>query len=176
MTSKDHKAWYLPMVLSGEMGTPKPHEGYSRVADIVKKAVAGSTLTANLTGPGWSTTTSFTPGFAMACDPDRHRGHGSGHPVRHLSKFRHHDAAADHHRRIGECCGATGFGVAELGLGISSQTITLMTTMMAGAGIDYAVFLISRYHDYLRQGMNSDEAVAKALTSIGKSLPGRRPR
>ena len=63
-------------------------------------------------------------------------------------------------------------GVAELGLGVSSQTITLMTTMMAGAGIDYAVFLISRYHDYLRQGMDSDEAVAKALTSIGKVIAG----
>ena len=63
-------------------------------------------------------------------------------------------------------------GVAELGLGVSSQTITLMTTMMAGAGIDYAVFLISRYHDYLRQGMDSDEAVVKALTSIGKVIAG----
>ena len=49
-------------------------------------------------------------------------------------------------------------GIAELGLGVSSQTITLMTTMMAGAGIDYAVFLISRYHDYLRQGMDSDRS------------------
>ena len=59
-----------------------------------------------------------------------------------------------------------------MALGVSSQTITLMTTMMAGAGIDYAVFLISRYHDYLRQGMTSDEAVAKALTSIGKVIAG----
>ena len=44
--------------------------------------------------------------------------------------------------------------------------------MMAGAGVDYAVFLISRYHDYLRQGVPSDEAVAKALTSIGKVIAG----
>ncbi len=63
-------------------------------------------------------------------------------------------------------------GVAELGLGVSTQTITLMTTMMAGAGIDYAVFLLSRYHDYLRQGLSSDEAVATALTSIGKVIAG----
>jgi RND superfamily putative drug exporter len=62
--------------------------------------------------------------------------------------------------------------VAELGLGVSNQTITLLTTMMAGAGIDYAVFLISRYHDYLKQGMDSDEAVATALTSIGKVIAG----
>jgi putative drug exporter of the RND superfamily len=63
-------------------------------------------------------------------------------------------------------------GIAELGLGVSSQTITLMTTMMAGAGIDYAVFLISRYHDYLRQGMPSDQAVVTALSSIGKVIAG----
>ena len=51
MTSKDHKAWYLPMVLSGWVGTPELHAAYGRVADIVKKSVAGTTLTANLTGP-----------------------------------------------------------------------------------------------------------------------------
>jgi RND superfamily putative drug exporter len=63
-------------------------------------------------------------------------------------------------------------GVAQLGLGVSIETITLMTTMMAGAGIDYAVFLISRYHDYLRAGADSDQAVVKALTSIGKVIAG----
>ncbi len=41
---------------------------------------------------------------------------------------------------------------------------------MVGAGTDYAVFLISRYHDYLRQGMDSDQAVMRALTSIGKVI------
>lgn len=41
---------------------------------------------------------------------------------------------------------------------------------MIGAGVDYAVFLISRYHEYLRQGLDSDEAVARALTAIGKVI------
>ena len=54
--------------------------------------------------------------------------------------------------------------LAEVGLpDRSAQTIILMTTMMFGAGTDYAVFLFSRYHDYLRQGLTSDEAVAYAL-------------
>ena len=39
---------------------------------------------------------------------------------------------------------------------------------MAGAGTDYAVFLISRYHDYLRLGEASDQALKRALISIGK--------
>ena len=42
--------------------------------------------------------------------------------------------------------------------------------MIAGAGTDYAVFLISRYHDYLRQGADFDDAVRRALISIGKVI------
>lgn len=56
------------------------------------------------------------------------------------------------------------------GLGIANQSIIFMSGMMVGAGTDYAVFLISRYHDYLRQGADSDQAVKKALTSIGKVI------
>src|SRR5436305_3860272 len=35
MTSKDHKAWFLPMVLSGGVGTPELHVGYVRFAHLV---------------------------------------------------------------------------------------------------------------------------------------------
>ena len=61
-------------------------------------------------------------------------------------------------------------GLAEMGLRISPQTLILMSVVMIGAGVDYAVFLISRYHDYVRQGMDSKEAVKRALTSIGKVI------
>ena len=61
-------------------------------------------------------------------------------------------------------------GLGELGLGISNQTIVLLSALMAGAGTDYAVFLISRYHDYLRLGVDSDQAITRALTSIGKVI------
>jgi len=59
-------------------------------------------------------------------------------------------------------------GVSQLGLGITSQAIAFMTALVAGAGTDYAVFLISRYHDYLRLGANSDQAVVQALMAVGK--------
>ncbi|MFY9921014.1 MAG: MMPL family transporter, partial [Mycobacterium sp.] len=61
-------------------------------------------------------------------------------------------------------------GLAELGLGVSNQTIIFLTAMMAGAGTDYAVFLIGRYHDYLRLGADSDQAAMRALVSIGKVI------
>jgi len=57
-----------------------------------------------------------------------------------------------------------------LGLGVSPLTLALMTAMIVGAGTDYAVFLISRYHEYIRSGADSDLAVQKALSSIGKVI------
>jgi RND superfamily putative drug exporter len=173
MTSKDHKAWYLPMVLSGGVGTPELHEGFGRVADIVKKSVAGSALTSNLTGP------------AATGDDLMYIGIRDMHVIEVavvvmvliilLVIYRNPFTMMLPLITIGVSVGVAQSivaGIAELGLGVSSQTITLMTTMMAGAGIDYAVFLISRYHDYLRQGVPSDQAVVRALTSIGKVIAG----
>ncbi len=173
MTSKDHKAWYLPMVLAGEVGSPELHAAYGRVADIVKQAVAGSALTANLTGP------------AATGDDITFIGIRDMHVIETAVVlmvliilfviYRNPVTMLLPLITIGisvVTAQAIVAGVAELGLGVSSQTITFMTTMMAGAGIDYAVFLISRYHDYLRLGEDSDLAVLKALTSIGKVIAG----
>jgi putative drug exporter of the RND superfamily len=173
MTSKDHKAWYLPMVLAGGVGTPELHQGFGRVAEIVKQSVAGTTLTANLTGP------------AASGDDLMYVGIRDMHVIEAavvimvliilLVIYRNPLTMMLPLITIGVSVGVAQSivaGVAELGLGVSSQTITLMTTMMAGAGIDYAVFLISRYHDYLRLGMDSDQAVARALTSIGRVIAG----
>jgi len=172
-TSKDHQAWYLPMVLSGEVGTPEMHEGFGRVADIVKDTVKGTTLTANLTGP------------AATGDDLMYIGIRDMHVIETAVVLMVLTILFVIYRNpvtmmlplitIGvSVMVAQGIvsGVAVLGLGVSTQTITLMTTMMAGAGIDYAVFLISRYHDYLRLGEDSNRAVFKALTSIGKVIAG----
>jgi RND superfamily putative drug exporter len=60
--------------------------------------------------------------------------------------------------------------LAQAGLSVSALTIVLMTAMIVGAGTDYAVFLISRYHEYIRAGIASDLAVQKAVASIGKVI------
>jgi putative drug exporter of the RND superfamily len=41
-----------------------------------------------------------------------------------------------------------------------------------GAGIDYAVFLFSRYQELVRTGMKSDDALVEALRSIGEVITG----
>ena len=56
------------------------------------------------------------------------------------------------------------------GSGVSNQSIVFLSAIMAGAGTDYAVFLISRYHDYLRSGADFDQAVKRAMISIGKVI------
>ncbi len=51
LTSEDGKAWLMPIGLAGELGSPESYDSYTRVADVVRHTVEGSTLTANLTGP-----------------------------------------------------------------------------------------------------------------------------
>src|SRR5689334_10006444 len=51
LSSQDGKAWILPVGLSGDLGSPESYAAYTRVADIVNHTLAGSTLTAHLTGP-----------------------------------------------------------------------------------------------------------------------------
>lgn len=53
LVSKDGKAWILPIVLAGELGTSASYQAYAGVAGIVKQTLestAGSSLKANLTG------------------------------------------------------------------------------------------------------------------------------
>ena len=63
-------------------------------------------------------------------------------------------------------------GLGELGLGLGPQTMMLMTGMMMGAGIDYGVFLYSRYQELTKAGMASDDALVEALRSIGEVIAG----
>ena len=171
MASKDGKAWILPVGIAGNIGSPESYASYTHVAGIVKDSVAASTLTANLTGPA-----------ATVAD---------------LTDIGEHDTSAIEIATIGMLLvilliiyrnpvtmalplltiGASLVtaqsvvaGLAALGMGISNQTVMFLTAMMAGAGTDYAVFLISRYHDYLRAGEASDQAVLEALCSIGKVI------
>src|ERR1700761_1664466 len=142
MTSKDHKAWYLPMVLSGVVGTPDLHEAFGRVGDIVKQAVAGSTLVAHLTGP------------AATGDDMTYLGIRDMKVIETAVAimvlvilfviYRNPLTMMLPLITIGVSISVAQSlvsGVAELGLGVSSLAITLMTTMMAGVGIDSAVFL-----------------------------------
>jgi RND superfamily putative drug exporter len=171
MTSRDHQAWILPIGMPGDLGSPQSKQAYARVADIVTHNVAGSTLTANLTGPA-----STVADMNLTGQRDRTRIELAiiiGLFVILLIIYRNPVTMVLPLVMIGMSVVVAQRLVAVVGLaglGIANQTTIFMSGMMVGAGTDYAVFLISRYHDYLRHGVDSDQAVTKALTSIGKVI------
>ena len=172
VTSKDHKAWVLPVGVAGELGTPQSFAAFNRIGDTVKRTVTGSPLTANLTGPA-ATVADLT----VAGDRDRL-------PIELaiavlvlivlLVVYRSAVTMLLPLLSIGislVIAQAVVAGYSQLtGSGVSNQSIVFLSAIMAGAGTDYAVFLISRYHDYLRAGVDFDQAIKRAMMSIGKVI------
>lgn len=171
MTSKDGKAWILPVGIAGYVGSPQSYQAYTRVADTVKHTVEGSPLTASLTGPAATVADLTDIG-------ERDTTHIEIATIALvlvilLIIYRNPVTMFLPLLTIGGSlviAQSVIAGLAYLGMGVSNQTVVFLTAMMAGAGTDYAVFLISRYHDFLRAGVESDKAVKQALESIGKVM------
>src|SRR5690242_13248163 len=172
LTSEDKTTWVLPVGLAGELGTPRAFESFNRVSDIVARSTAGSTLAVHVTGPA-ATAADLT----VAGQHDRL-------PIEIaiavlvlavlLVVYRSAVTMLLPLVTIGSSlviAQALVAGYSQLtGSGVSNQSIVFLSAIMAGAGTDYAVFLISRYHDYLRSGSDPDHAVKRAMNSIGKVI------
>lgn len=172
VTSKDHKAWVLPVGVAGELGTPQSYAAFNRISDVVKGAVAGTALTVHLTGPA-ATVADLT----VAGDKDRlpiELAIGVLVLIVLLVIYRSAVTMLLPLLTIGISLVIAQAVVAAYsqvtGAGVSNQSIVFLSAIMAGAGTDYAVFLISRYHDYLRSGADSDQAIKRAMISIGKVI------
>jgi RND superfamily putative drug exporter len=179
LASKDGKAWLLPVGLSGELGTPESYRAYNDVAGLIQdtmKRTVGSTLKVNLTGPA-STVADLTVAGAR----DRvsiELAIAILLLVILIVVYRNPVTMFIPLVTIGASlitAQAVVSGVSVLtGMALSNQTIVFLSAMIAGAGTDYAVFLISRYHDYVRLGSGSAEdserAVKRALASVGKVI------
>jgi RND superfamily putative drug exporter len=172
LTSADEKAWALPVGLAGTLGTPRAFDAFNRVSATVTETTAGSGLQVHIAGPA-ATVADLT----VAGERDRR-------PIEIaiavlvlavlLLVYRNPVAMLLPLIGIGMSlliAQSAVAGVSELtGLGVSNQAIILLSAIIAGAGTDYAVFLISRYHDYVRRGQSSDDAVRLAMTSVGKVI------
>ncbi|MEO3758974.1 RND family transporter [Mycobacterium sp. B14F4] len=174
LTSEDKTTWVLPVSLEGELGTPRAYESFNRVADIVRHHVPATdgSLTVHVTGPA-ATVADLT----VAGEQDRL-------PIEIaiavlvlavlLLVYRSAVTMLLPLVTIGSSlliAQAVVAGYSALtGAGVSNQSIVFLSAIMAGAGTDYAVFLISRYHDYLRSGDGYDHAVKAAMISIGKVI------
>lgn len=170
MVSADGKASYLLVNLTAPAGSPESTAAYQRVTDLVKQSASG-TMTANVTGQA-----AIVGDLSSVGARDMHvieiatallvlaiLGLIYRRPVTMLLPL----------ITIGVTVVAAQGTVSALtgaGLQVSSLTVVLMTAMIVGAGTDYAVFIISRYHEYLRAGDDSDTAVQRALGSIGEVI------
>ncbi|MDT7723296.1 MAG: putative drug exporter of the superfamily, partial [Mycobacterium sp.] len=172
VTSKDNKAWVLPVGVAGELGTPRSYDAFKQITDTVKHTVAGSSLKANLTGPAGT-----VADLTLAGEQDRmpiELAIGVLVLIVLLIVYRSAITMVLPLITIGlslVIAQAAVAGYSALtGSGVSNQSIVFLSAIMAGAGTDYAVFLISRYHDYLRSGADFDQALKRALISIGKVI------
>jgi RND superfamily putative drug exporter len=177
LTSQDKTTWVLPVGLAGELGTPKAFESFNRVSALVAHVVdqqrgADPALTVHVTGPA-ATVADLT----VAGQHDRL-------PIEIaiailvlavlLLVYRSAVTMLLPLVTIGASLviaqGLVSAYSVLTGSGVSNQSIVFLSAIMAGAGTDYAVFLISRYHDYLRAGAGFDQAIKKAMLSIGKVI------
>ncbi|WP_422749909.1 RND family transporter [Mycobacterium sp. WMMD1722] len=170
LSSRDGKAWLLPVGLTGELGTPEAYGAYTRVGDIIAHRVDGAAVTVNLTGPA-ATVADLTDA-----------GAGDRLPIEiAIAVLLVVILAVVYRNPVTMCLPLLTIGASLLtaqgavaavslwtGMAISNQTIVLLSAMVAGAGTDYAVFLISRNHDHVRAGFAPEQAVRRALLSIGK--------
>ncbi|ORB03026.1 hypothetical protein BST30_18910 [Mycobacterium mantenii] len=172
VTSKDHKAWVLPVGVAGELGTPRAYAAFNRIGDIVERTVRGTPLTVNLTGPA-ATVADLTVAGARDRMPIE-LAIAVLVLIVLLVIYRSAVTMLLPLLTIGislVIAQTVVAGYSQLtGSGVSNQSVVFLSAIMAGAGTDYAVFLISRYHDYLRSGADSDRAVRRAMFSIGKVI------
>ncbi|MDT5064959.1 MAG: putative drug exporter of the superfamily [Mycobacterium sp.] len=169
LQSADNKAWQLPVNMVGVMGTGDGQQAYRNVVKIVKDTTANTTLTANVVGP------------AATMDDLTTTGAEDQHFIEIatvlmvltilLVVYRNVIAMLLPLATIGVSLVAAQQVVAGLGLyaglPVGPQTLVLMTGLLMGAGTDYAVFLFSRYHELVRGGRSSDDALVESLASIG---------
>ncbi len=178
LTSQDKTTWVLPVSLEGELGTPRAYESFNRVADIVKHNVptdtaGGDGLTVYITGPA-ATVADLT----VAGEQDRlpiEIAIGVLVLVVLLLVYRNPITMllplVDDRLVAGDRAGSGGRLLPADRRGRLEPVHHIsVSAIIAGAGTDYAVFLISRYHDYLRSGAEFDEAVRAAMISIGKVI------
>lgn len=167
--SSDKKAWYLPVSLEGTLGGPEAAAAVDSVREIADRIFQGSGTTVRITGP-------------PATFSDQLEVGESDLLVITLATvlmiaailfivYRSLFTALMPLLVVGMSL-AVGRGVlsglGEIGMPVSQFTSMFMTVIIFGAGVDYSVFLISRYHEAIRSGSTPDVAIAHANGTIGR--------
>ncbi|MDA3638808.1 RND family transporter [Mycobacterium xenopi] len=169
--SEDGKAWYLPVGVAGTLGDPTASASIQAVRGIASTTFRGSSTTVYVTGPPAT--------FQDQIDTAEHDlvfisiATAGLIAVILLVVYREMFTALLPLVVIGLSL-AVARGVLSalglVGLPVSQFTVAFMTAILLGAGTDYTVFLISRYHEQRRQHVPADTAVIHATGSIGRVI------
>lgn len=170
-TSDDGKAWYLPVGIAGTLGSPRAAESVQSVRDIAAEAFRGTGTVAEVTGPPATMSDQI-----VAADRDLlliSLATAGLIAAILLLVYRSVFTALLPLLVIGLSL-AVGRGIlaglGEIGMPVSQFTIAFMTVILLGAGTDYSVFLISRYHEQRRQNVGVNHAVVLATATIGRVI------
>lgn len=172
--SRDRKAVALMMQLPGALGTPPAGESVSAIRRTVHELTPPPGLHVYVTGPGATLADELT-----AIDHQMLTITVATIAVillLLLAVYRSPVAAAVPLTSVGLALGVAGPLVAALGehgiVEVSLFTVALISALMLGAGTDYAIFLIGRYHEGRRRGMAPEVALAAAYRGVAPVIVG----
>lgn len=169
--SKDGKAWILVVGMVGELGSPTTMASLEIVKNVVSQTFARGPTVAKVTGP------TATVGDVAEGSLNDMKLVGVITflliAVILLLVYRSVFTAALPVMVLGvSVVVARGVvaGLSEIGLPISTMSSMLMIAILAGASVNYTVFMISRYHESLRAGQDPREALAHAGGSMSRVI------
>lgn len=167
--SQDHRAVSVMLQLAGQLGSTSANHAVAAVHDIVAHTPKPDGLSVYVTGPG----ATIVDEFALI---DRQMLVITGLStaliaVLLLIVYRSIVTAAIPLAAVGICLAVARPIVAALGqhgiIEVSVFSVALMAAMVLGAGIDYAIFLIARYHENRRAGVELPNALVGAYRGVG---------
>ncbi|CQD04474.1 hypothetical protein A5746_16215 [Mycolicibacterium conceptionense] len=169
--SQDRKAWYLPVGVAGTLGDPAAAESVQAVRALAAQEFAGTTTTVHVTGPP----STFSDQIASAEHALLYISIATAALIALILMIVYRSVfTALLPLLVIALSLAVGRGVlsalGELGMPVSQFTIAFMGAILLGAGTDYTVFLISRYHEQRRAGAPADQAAIHATASIGRVI------
>ncbi|MGV0807707.1 RND family transporter [Mycolicibacterium setense] len=172
--SQDHRAAYLMARLSGQLGSSTATEAVGALRAAVDAAGPPEGLRTYVTGPGASLVDEFaaldaqlakitvlTVGMIAALL---------------LFVYRSPITAAVPLASVGLSLALARPVVALLGehgtIEVSVFSVALMSAMVLGAGTDYGIFLLGRYHENRRAGLAPPDALADAYRRVAPVIAG----
>jgi len=169
VVSADGKAWWLPLGLTGHFGGPDAAEAIDAVRVTAEEVFDGSGTVVHVTGPAATfadqTETAEADLLVISIATLILIG------LILLVVYRSVVTALLPLLVIGASLAVARGMLAALGtagLPISQYSTAFLTAILLGAGTDYSVFVIGRYHERIRAGESPADAVVAATASIGR--------